>query len=137
MEKAAFSLENYLFDKISLDLTKRTDRDITLKFTTNGIYLSDNAIFDLHFIVNAFNEDQSLDNSFLEISCRAKFSFQNVNSFDEIPDFFYRNSIAILFPYVRAYISIVTTQSNSNGIIIPTLNLTSLESELRKNTTEK
>jgi len=55
---------------------------------------------------------------------------------EDIPDFFYKNSIAILFPYLRAYLSLVTTQANVPGIILPTYNLSGLEEELRSNTTE-
>lgn len=66
-----------------------------------------------------------------------KYQFENVNSFEEIPDFFYKNSIAILFPFVRAYVSIITIQANVPSVMLPTLNLSSLESELKENTTLK
>jgi preprotein translocase subunit SecB len=73
----------------------------------------------------------------VEVECVGFFSFENVNSFDEIPDFFYRNCIAILFPFVRAYISMITVQANVPGIMLPTLNLTSLEAALKQNTIQK
>jgi len=72
----------------------------------------------------------------VRINCKGLFEFKNVQTIEDIPDFFYKNSIAILFPYVRAYISLVTTQANVPGIILPTHNLSSLEEKLRNNTTE-
>lgn len=63
--------------------------------------------------------------------------FENVSSFDEIPTYFYRNAIAIIFPYVRAFISTVTLQSNIPPVILPTMNLSSLESPLKENTIKK
>ncbi|CAM4366664.1 hypothetical protein AQBE111736_13510 [Aquirufa beregesia] len=42
--------------------------------------------------------------------------------------------MAILFPYLRAFISLVTLQINIPPLILPTLNLSSLEADLRKNT---
>ena len=65
------------------------------------------------------------------------FDFENVNKIEDIPSFFYRNSIAILFPYVRAYISLVTNQANIPALVLPTMNLVSLEKPLKENTTQK
>ncbi|HIY89198.1 MAG TPA: protein-export chaperone SecB [Candidatus Bacteroides pullicola] len=50
-----------------------------------------------------------------------------------VPDFLTRNAPAILFPYVRAYVSLLTSLSGKGTINLPTLNLSGLEGELRKN----
>ena len=136
MQKAAFSIINYQFDKVNINLSNRTSNDLTLKFVTSGIYLNQDTTFELTFSVNVFNND-NLDNPFVFIQCVGIFQFENIDSFENIPEFFYRNSIAILFPYVRAYIRLVTTQANVPGIILPTYNLSSLEEDLRKNTIQK
>ena len=135
MHAAAFKLENYLFDKIKIDLENHKSKELGLNFLTSGIFFNDTKKFELIFHVSVFNEDK--DNTFAEIRCKGTFTFENVNEFDDIPDFFYRNCIAILFPYVRSYLSLVTTQANVPGIILPTLNLSGLEIELRRNTTQK
>lgn len=44
--------------------------------------------------------------------------------------------MAILFPYIRAFVSTVTLQANVMPILLPTVNLSSLESRLRENTKE-
>ncbi len=132
MQKAAFTLKNYQFDRVQIDLNNHHNQDLSLSFDTKGVYHSENQDFELCFVVKvANNKDES---PFVEISCKGVFKFENITSFEEIPDFFYRNSIAILFPYVRAYLSLVTTQANVPGIILPTLNLSNLETELKKNT---
>ncbi len=135
MQKAAFSIINYQFDRVQIDLNNHKSKDLELAFKTNGIYENENSTFELHFVVNVSNK--VAENPFVEISCKGNFKFENVSRFEEIPDFFYRNSIAILFPYVRAYLSLVTTQANVPGIILPTLNLSNLETELKRNTTTK
>ena len=135
MQKAAFSIINYQFDKVRIDLNNHKSKDLALAFETKGLYVNENSTFELQFVVNVSNK--VAENPFVEISCKGNFKFENVLSFEEIPDFFYRNSIAILFPYVRAYISLVTTQANVPGIILPTLNLSNLETELKSNTTIK
>lgn len=137
MQKAAFSIKNYKFDQVILDLENQVSKDISLSFDTEGVFHSDENKYELVFSVTAFNDEKTIDNPFVKIRCRGIFNFENVNSFEEIPSFFYRNSIAILFPYVRAYISVVTSQANIPGIILPTMNLASMEGELRANTIVK
>jgi preprotein translocase subunit SecB len=135
MQKAAFSIINYQFDRVQIDLNNHKSKDLALAFETKGLYDNEKSTFELQFVVNVSNN--VAENPFVEISCKGNFKFENVSSFEEIPDFFFRNSIAILFPYVRAYLSLVTTQANVPGIILPTLNLSNLETELKSNTTTK
>ena len=135
MQKASFSITNYQFPKVIIDLDKHINTDLNVNFDTNGVYDSANSSFDLFFTVKVSNKDQSAP--FVEVSCKGVFKFEEVKNFVEIPDFFYRNSIAILFPYLRAYVSMVTTQANVPGIILPTLNLSHLEHDLKSNTLQK
>jgi preprotein translocase subunit SecB len=107
-----------------------------LSFDTSGVFDKENSTYELVFVTKVFN-GEAIENAFLNIRCNGIFKFESVKTFEEIPDFFYRNSIAILFPYVRAYVSLITTQANVKGIILPTLNLSHLEEDLRKNTTQK
>jgi preprotein translocase subunit SecB len=135
MEKAEFSIINYRFEKVTIDLSKYKKDDLSLSFKTKGLFIKKNSIFELTFLVDIFNQNEK-ENNFVSIQCKGDYKFENVSDINEIPDFFYRNSIAILFPYVRSYVSLVTTQANVPGIILPTLNLSNLEGELRKNTIE-
>jgi preprotein translocase subunit SecB len=135
MQPAAFSLENYQFDKVNIDLENHKSKELNLSFDTKGIFNKKTKKFELIF--KAAIKQSENDSPFVEIRCKGLFNFENVTKINDIPDFFYRNSIAILFPYVRTYLSLVTTQANVPGIILPTLNLSGLESELRRNTTQK
>lgn len=135
MQKAAFSIINYQFEKVLIDLSNHNSNDLSLSFDTSGIYFNENQVFELRFAVKVSQKTE--EKIFAEISCKGTFKFENIDSFENIPEFFYRNSIAILFPYVRAYLSLVTTQANVPGIILPTLNLSNLETELKKKTIQK
>ena len=136
MQKASFSIINYQFDKVSIDLSNHKNSNLSTSFDTNGIFITEESIYELTFVVKVFNQEDR-ENPFVSVRCKGIFKFENVSTLDEIPDFFYKNSIAILFPYVRAYISLVTTQANVPGIILPTYNLSNLEEGLRKNTSIK
>jgi preprotein translocase subunit SecB len=135
MQQAAFSIVNYQFDKVNIDLKHKKSDELNVGFETKGVFENESKTFELIFVVQVKNENEP--NPYISIRCKGLFKFDNIGSFEEIPDFFYRNSIAILFPYVRAYLSLVTTQANIPGIILPTMNLSNLEGELRNNTIQK
>lgn len=137
MQKAAFSIDKYVFNQVSINLDNNVSNELNIKFNTSGSYDKANSSFELVFSVTVYNDEKTIDNPFVFVQCVGSFKFENVNSFEEIPDFFYRNCIAILFPYLRAYVSVVTSQANVQGIILPTYNLSSLEGELRNNTIQK
>ena len=63
-----------------------------------------------------------------------KFKFSNVHSIEEIPEYFYNNSIAIVFPYLRAFITTLTSVAGIKPLILPTLNLTNLSAQLKVST---
>ena len=132
MNKAAFSLKEYRFKKVSIDFSKKISNELSIAFDPKGQFNSDNSTFELSIVFDAFNDNP--DNSFVSIECISIFKFEDKINFEEIPTYFYRNSIAIIFPYIRAFISTVTLQANIPPIILPTMNLSSLEKPLRENT---
>ncbi len=136
MQKAEFSIVSYKFDQVNINSLNHKNNELSLSFDTKGLYSQSDSEYYLTFKISVFNDNQN-DNPFVVVQCVGTFKFENVANINEIPDFFYRNSIAILFPYVRAYVSLITTQANVPGVILPTLNLSNLESDLRKNTTQK
>lgn len=133
MEKALFKLDNYQFPKAVIDFTKaEKNNGLELQFAPEGQFEKDKRLFRLHFSVRI-----CLNNSVepaIEVHCLAEYSFQNDIEFADIPSFFYSNSIAIIFPYVRAFISTLSLQANFPPMILPTMNLSSLGEELKSHT---
>ncbi|MDP4272663.1 MAG: protein-export chaperone SecB [Bacteroidota bacterium] len=132
MNKAAFTLEKYRFEKVMIDFSKKSSNDLDIGFEPSGKFFSSDSSYELKFVFIAHNENPK--NAFVQIECIAQFKFEENIKFEEIPSYFYRNSIAIIFPYVRAFISTVTLQANIPPIVIPTMNLSSLENPLKENT---
>jgi preprotein translocase subunit SecB len=62
------------------------------------------------------------------------FSYSENTVVENLNNLFFTNAPAILFPYVRAYISTITNLSGTLGITLPTLNLSSLGPTLKDNT---
>ena len=135
-EKAAFQLNKYVFNSVFINLENQKPSEVSIDFDPSGVFDSENSTYELKFIFSAFNTD-SEDTPFIKIQCLGTFSFENVKTVAEIPSFFYRNAIAILFPYVRAFISTVTLQANIPPMILPTYNLSELEAPLKENTLTK
>ena len=43
-----------------------------------------------------------------------------------------KNTLAIMFPYLRSYISIITTQPGMNPIVLPAMNIIALVNDQKK-----
>lgn len=135
--KTAFSLDKYSFDKVTLDFSQSVSNQLTINFAPSGVFTQRDGVssFALKFIFTAADKENTV--SIVEIECNAIFLFTEAVSFEEIPSYFYLNSIAILFPYIRSFVSTVTLQANHKPILLPTLNLSYLEQDLRNNSTQK
>lgn len=132
--KASFSIDNYYYDKVYIDMEKSKSDELYIDFNISGIFFEKEKKYELSIVFKAFDSNEKESNEFVMVRCIGIFNFKNIETYKDIPDFFYRNSIALLFPYIRAYVSLVTNQANIKPIILPTLNLSSLEEPLRKNT---
>ncbi len=127
MESAAFNFEGYKFTQVRLDLDKLGGDMRELDIRPSGEFDRDQRKYRLTFdlYIRVRGEEA------VYIKCLSLFKMGG----EDIPDYFYANSIAIVFPYVRAFISTISLQAGvSPAIILPTLNLSSLRYRLRDNT---
>lgn len=145
MEKVAFKFHNYYFTKARIQFPAQAERNLDLnvkfipkgEFFKEGEFFKDRAMFNLDLGVIISSHNNEIETQLVEIDCHSEFVFSEQIELCNIPSFFYPNSIAIIFPYIRAFISTLSLQANMNPIILPTMNLTSLQEELRNNTIEK
>lgn len=133
---AAFSLINFKFIEFHFDYESApSDQKLDINFNPSGIFHNNNKNYDLKIEFLASDESKQKVNAFIKVSILAEFDFKNVSSIEEIPSYFYKNSIAIVYPYIRAFVSNLSLQANYGPFILPTLNLSMLEDTLMKNTT--
>lgn len=129
-----FQFKNYKIIKSHFDIKgDNPSNTIDLKFDPRGIINKDNSCFKLQLGVFIEDENKSF---FIEIIIVADFYFDSDIIPEHLNQYFYINAPALLFPYVRAYISTLTTLSGINAINLPTLNLTALGEQLKINTIE-
>ncbi len=132
MENAAFRLDSYRFVKASLNFDVPDDAVLNINICPSGIYHQSEGRYVLTFVVEVSCDEDKTE--VVNVNCMAVFLFSEQMPLEEIPSFFYPNSLAIMFPYVRAFVSTITLQANVPPVIIPTLNLMGLTDELRNNT---
>lgn len=130
MEKASFKLESYRFDKASLDFSNSIGTELNLTFKPKGEFYPKEGRYNLFFEVIIDCENTNI----ITVSCKSSFLFNGSTSIEDIPEYFYPNSIAIIFPYIRAFVSTLSLQANVKPIVLPTINLIGLTNELKENT---
>ena len=133
MKNAAFSFVGYRFPKALIDLSelKAEGNSFNMSIYPSGKFNSATREFDLKFAFIA-NLNSSASPA-ISVDCEAKFVFAEKVAFEDIPDYFFPNSIAIIFPYLRAFVSTLSLQANYQPpVVIPTMNLSDLSETLRK-----
>lgn len=131
--KSDFRLEGYLIRKSEFKIDTNFDKEDTLNINIhpNGLKEKDKftLTLDLHI-----KDKKDLFN--VNILMEAYFYFREDIPFDMMGHFFTINAPAIIFPYIRGYISMLTSLSGCGTVMLPTLNLTDLGKELASNIKE-
>lgn len=132
MEKAAFKLDSYHFTKAELDFNIPNEAELNITFNPKGVFYTKEFRYELEFDVIV--KCKETGTNVITVSCLSSFTFNGSISIDEIPDYFYPNSIAIIFPYIRAFVSTISLQANVQPVLLPTINLMGLTEELKGKT---
>ena len=73
----------------------------------------------------------------IEVVTLGNFYFDQEIASEQLHKYFFLNAPAIMFPYIRAYITTLTSLSGYKPIILlPTLNLSSIGEQLKENTSD-
>ncbi len=135
MEESRFQFQGF---KITRSLIERKDKEISKKisigFKPKGILKNskDKFILELGVLIN--DENKAFN---IEIDSFATFHFEKEVEVNKLNNMFYVNAPALLFPYIRAYISTLTNLSGFEPINLPTLNMQKLGNDLKNNTIEE
>ena len=134
MKRATFSLDGYTFEEFWIKTNNKLEGDIAIKIDPSGILHTADNSYILNLKFQAY-DDKEKEKEFVGCVLKSKFIFsEKVDSIEEIPPYFFANGIAIVFPYLRSFISSITIQANIKPVILPTMNLGSLSEPLKENT---
>jgi len=102
---------------------------IDLHFTPKGYILVNLNQFHLRLDVNIKDADDKFD---IKLSTISIFSFPEGANIEEYKQsLFVLNAPAIVFPYLRAYITSLTALSGMSTLTLPTLNMATIGEELK------
>lgn len=128
-KRAAFELENYKVLKFTFIDPSSEQTKLAIQFNPKGEYNKKEGRFLLIFeFIAGFNDGKDV---FVNAVFQGTFKFADNTPLEDIPAYFYRNSIAIVFPYVRSFVTTLTAISNVKPLILPVLNLSGLEQPLK------
>jgi preprotein translocase subunit SecB len=129
---AAFSFDSYNISQFSYIEPKEDQKNIFVDFLPTGMYSAKDGLFTMVFVfVASFGEETR--EKIIDISMKGFFRFEPNTAKEDIPEYFYQNSIAIIYPYIRAFVSTLTALAGAKPLILPTLNLSSLSENLKAN----
>ncbi|MBJ2174056.1 protein-export chaperone SecB [Aureibaculum sp. A20] len=134
-KKAAFSFKKFTVPRFSYNQSLNEKPELDLLFNPRGEYNKEKGLFNL--ILNLSGTEKTDKAEIIQIESVATFKFSENIDIKDIPEYFYANSIAIMFPYVRSFISTLTLQSNTGIIMLEILNLSAMKETLRENTKAK
>lgn len=134
VKKASFSFDTYKIIKFKYDNPSSEIDTITYAINPSGRFFSKTGIFILEFeFVVKYGENN--ESELLRLTTQGEFNFGGELNYSDVPDFFFKNSIAIVFPYIRAFVSTLTSLANVKTLTLGLLNFSGLEDIFKENTT--
>jgi preprotein translocase subunit SecB len=134
MESAKFQFKDYFIRKSSIEKKEGDVSDeFKISFSPSGIINKLNSCFRLILGVHIEDVNRVIA---IDIEAIATYNFNKEVDSASLENYFYVNAPALLFPYIRAYISTLTNLSGYKPVNLPTLNLQRLGKELKDKTTE-
>ena len=124
---ARFRMRCYLITNTSIRLTgNEIGEDMNFGIFPEGSFDEAEKTFLLTLNVVATDKDKNLD---LSLTIKGLFEYDTDDMSELIP-YISMNAPAIMFPYIRAYISNITALGGTQPIILPTLNVEGVGLEL-------
>jgi len=130
-EKATIQFLNFTVKESHIVFNKIADFKIDINFNPKGIIFKSLNQFKLQLAVDI----KDMDGNFtINLVVESIFSYpEDADIKSYMDSLFIANAPAIIFPYVRAYISSLTALSGMPTLILPTLNLTQVGAALKGN----
>lgn len=124
---ARFRMQGYLITNTSIRLTgNEIGEDMEFGIAPEGVFNEAEKTFLLTLNVVAKDKEQNLD---LSLTIKGMFEY-DTDDMNELIPYISMNAPAIMFPYIRAYISNITALGGTQPIILPTLNIEGVGLEL-------
>jgi len=126
-----FRLSQVVIESFSIKRKPGEQGKFNIKIKPSGVINSESKDFLLTLDLRIKDDSETFD---IKLSVLGYFNYEDVDGEEHLNDYFYTNASALVFPFIRSYVSAVTALSGLDAITLPIMNLTNLKSELKKNT---
>lgn len=126
-KKSSFQFNGFTVSKSLIEIKDSSADDLNLNFKSSGLLNSSTNTFQLFLKVFVFDENKNIN---IEVDMNGVFIYQPD---EHLENYMLQNAPALLFPYVRSYVTALTALSGISPITLPTMNLTGLFDDLKEN----
>lgn len=122
--KSILKMDRLVFDKIEFKrLGFKTDAELQSQIQCNIAKRNDEEIYRVTLIFRG----QKTDEYTLEVSLTGFFSFDVMPDDEKLKDtLISKNTVAIMMPYLRSQISLITAQPGVDCVVLPPFNINSM-----------
>lgn len=123
--KSKLRFKNYIVESIDFKSNfKFSGEEKSIEFNLDNDYEFDDNNFILTLDMEVFPDAEKNDYPFsMRVRIIGLFEVESESTEKEKIDFAEKNSIAILFPYIRSLISVYTSNANIGTTILPPINV--------------
>lgn len=129
----AFKFVKFKVSSFSFDEPQKPNTKYDIEFKPKGRFDETTGKFILTLSFRAVDKENA-DSVIIKVKSVSEFLFDKPCLLSDLPPYFYTNSIPIVFPYLRAFISTLTLQANSNVMMLGLINFTNMAKPLQENT---
>lgn len=94
-----------------------------IAFEPSGVFDKNQNTFTLYLNTKITEKEERI---LIEVSTRSVFEYSETDDTNMLMEYFTGNAPAIVFPYIRSYISALTALSGMQTITMPTLNMSAI-----------
>ncbi len=134
VKKSEFSFLEFLIEESSISRKPLDEKGkLSIDIIPYGIIDKSKNVFQLRLDVSVYESNDRFKSNIVAIGL---FLFNEISDASSLPDYFLINAPAIMFPYIRSYISALTALSGMEAINLPLVRMANLAEKLKENITE-
>jgi len=133
VKSSPFRLNQVTVQRFSIERNPNKQGKFNIKIHPSGFVNKADHTFLLVLDIQLFDSEDSYK---IDMNVFGHFEFKEIDDEDSLNSFFYTNAPALVFPYIRSYVSAVSALSGLESIQLPVMNLSSLKNELKNNITD-
>lgn len=129
--KANLQFQSFKVPESHIVFKEQGEYKINIGFNPRAVVNKSQQLFILKLGVKVNDES---DKFLIQMDTESIFKYSDEVELDVyLNSFFTLNAPAIVFPYIRAYITNLSAQSGMSPLVLPTLNLSGLGDDLKQN----